>query len=303
MASIIPSLIVHGGAGTLAPGTEQAHINGVRRAAEVGWQLLQEGRSALDVVEQAVRVLEDDPEFDAGRGSYLNSAGHIEMDALIMDGRTLESGAVAAVQCIGNPISLARLVMSETPHSLLVGEGAQEFAARMGVARLPEGALLVQSELERWQEWQRSQNPDLFSPPASVGHGTVGAVARDREGNLAAATSTGGTRNKLAGRVGDSPLIGCGAYADNLTAAASATGLGESLMKIVICKTACDLVGDGLDAQTAAEHAVRLLGSPRVKGDGGLIMVDREGRVGFAHNTAHMSRAYVLPDGTIRAEV
>ncbi len=303
MTHVTPSLIVHGGAGTLEAGTERVHIDGVRRAAEVGWRLLLEGCSALDVVEQAVRVLEDDPEFDAGRGSYLNSAGHIEMDAFIMDGRTLESGAVAAVQCIAHPITLARLVMTQTPHSLLVGAGAQAFAEQMGIPRVPEEDLLVEQELRRWQEWQRTQDAALLRPAKRAGHGTVGAVARDREGNLAAATSTGGTRNKLAGRVGDTPLIGSGGYADNLTAAASATGLGESLMKIVICKTACDYVRDGLDAQAAADEAIRLLSSPRIKGQGGLIIVDREGRIGFAYNTTHMARAYVLPDGSIHAEV
>ena len=303
MMHVTPSLIVHGGAGTLDAGTEQVHIEGVRRAAEVGWKLLLEGCPALDVVEQAVRILEDDPEFDAGRGSYLNSAGHIEMDALIMDGRTLESGAVAAVRCIAHPITLARLVMTETPHSLLVGEGAQAFAEQMGIPRVPEEELLVEQELRRWQEWRRTQDAALLKPTRQAGHGTVGAVARDRDGNLAAATSTGGTRNKLAGRVGDTPLIGCGGYADNLTAAASATGLGESLMKIVICKTACDLVEKGLTAQAAADEVIRLLSSPRIKGRGGLIIVDREGRIGFAYNTPHMARAYVLPDGSIHAEV
>lgn len=303
MRHVTPSLIVHGGAGTLDAGTEQVHIEGMRRAAEVGWRLLLEGCPALDAVEQAVRVLEDDPEFDAGRGSYPNAAGHIEMDALIMDGRTLESGAVAAMQCIAHPITLARLVMSETPHSLLVGEGAQAFAEQMGIPRVPEEELLVERELRRWQEWRRTQDAALLKPTRQAGHGTVGAVARDCGGNLAAATSTGGTRHKLAGRVGDTPLVGCGGYADNLTAAASATGLGESLMKIVICKTACDLVGKGLEAQAAADEVIRLLSSPRIKGQGGLIIVDREGHIGFAYNTTHMARAYVLPDGSICAKV
>nr|MBN1229861.1 isoaspartyl peptidase/L-asparaginase [Anaerolineae bacterium] len=289
-----PSLIVHGGAGNIPKEEHAGHLNGVRLAAELGWKLLLDGRPALDVVEQVVRLLEDDPTYDAGRGSHLNSAGHIELDALIMDGATLNSGAVAAVQCIGNPISLARLVMDKTRHSLLVGIGAQAFAEKMGFPRLAEENLLVGRELERWKAAQHDLSSD--------GHGTVGAVARDSAGNIAAATSTGGTLNKLSGRVGDSPLIGSGAYADNLSGGASATGVGESLMKIVISKTACDLMHAGLNAQEAAEKAVELLSSERVKGSGGLITVDSRGNTGFAYNTPCMSRAQVK-DGQIVASV
>ena len=287
----------------IAEAEHQAHINGVRRAAAAGWQMLQAGASALDAVEAVVRILEDDPTFDAGCGSHLNSAKHIEMDALIVDGRTLDSGAVAAVQAIQNPISLARLVMTRTDHSLLVGIGAQAFAEQMGVPRLPEEELLVGRELERWEQWQadpRRQARDAFGGPA---HGTVGAVARDVDGNIASATSTGGTPNKLSGRVGDTPLIGCGGYADNLTGGASATGHGESLMKLVLCKTACDLMGQGLTAQEAADEAVRRLGDRRIQGLGGLIVVDREGRTGYAFNTPHMARAVAQSDGTIVAGV
>jgi beta-aspartyl-peptidase (threonine type) len=240
-------------------------------------------------VEQAVQVMEDDPIFDAGRGSCLNCNGHVQMDALIMDGRTLASGAVAAVQCIANPISLARSVMTHTPHALLVGEGAQEFAERMGIPSIPEELLLAESK-EGW--WQKRQE-------ASHAPDTVGAVARDRDGNIAAATSTGGTPSKLAGRVGDSPLIGCGGYADNLLGGASATGHGESLMKVVMCKAVCDLMGGRLSAGAAAEEAVRRLADPRVNGMGGVIAIDLQGSVGFAYNTPHMARAFVQPDGTI----
>ncbi len=298
-----PSLIVHGGAGDIPSADLQPYLEGVRRAAALGWDLLRQGHAALDAVEQAVRLMEDDPSFDAGRGSYLNSAGHIELDALIMDGRMLESGAVAAVQSIANPISLARLVMTETPHAMLVGGGAQAFADKMGIRRLPEEELLVRRELERWLEWKRTQDSDLLKPPGQPGHGTVGAVARDTDGNIAAATSTGGTRNKMAGRVGDSPLIGSGAYADNLTGGASATGVGEGLMKIVICKTTCDLIASGLDAQAAADEAIRRLASERIQGSGGVIVLDHEGRSGFAYNTPYMARAYVLADGTIEAAI
>jgi len=283
------ALIVHGGAWEIAAETHQAHLDGVRRAAQVGWELLTAGHSALDAVEQAIRVMEDAPIFDAGRGSCLNCEGYIEMDALIMDGRTLANGAVAAVRGIANPISLARLVMERTAHSLLVGEGARLFAERMGIPCVPEEELLA-GEGEGW--WQQPDQP-------SRAPDTVGAVARDSEGNIAAATSTGGTPGKLAGRVGDSPLIGCGAYADNLSGGASSTGLGESLMKAVMCKTTCDLMGSGLSAQAAASEAIRRLADPRIQGLGGVIAVDPQGRMGFAYNTPHMARALVQPDGTI----
>lgn len=298
-----PSLIVHGGAGTVPAGTEDDHIAGVREAARIGWQILSGGGTALDAVEAATRTLEDDPNFDAGRGSYLNSMGRIEMDAFIMDGSSLENGAVCAVQSIGHPVSLARLVMEQTPHSLLAGTGAQQFAERMGIERLPEEDLLVESELRRWQEWSQTQDDSLLKPSSKPGHGTVGAVARDSRGNIAAATSTGGTRNKLAGRVGDSPLIGSGGYADNLTGGVSATGLGETLMKVVISKAACDFIAGGMTAQQAAEAAIRRLENDRVRGSGGVIVVDHAGRVGFASNTQHMSYALILPDGSIEAGI
>jgi beta-aspartyl-peptidase (threonine type) len=297
------ALIVHGGAWDIPREVHGAHVEGVRGAARLGWELLQAGKSALDVAERVVRMLEDDPAFNAGRGSGLNAAGQVELDALIMDGATLENGAVAAVQHIANPISLARLVMARTEHALLVGAGALAFAREMGIGEVPEEALLVGRELERWRALQRDRtwkSRDAFEGPA---HGTVGAVARDQDGHIAAATSTGGTPKKMAGRVGDSPLVGCGGYADDRTGGASATGLGESLMKVVISKLACDLAGAGLAAQAAAEEAVRRLGDERVKGLGGVIVVDYEGRVGYAYNTPYMARAYVLPDGTVQAAI
>jgi beta-aspartyl-peptidase (threonine type) len=295
-----PSLIVHGGTGDW-PDHRDAAVAGVRAAAELGWKLLRDGKSALDVVEQTARVLEDDPVFDAGRGSYVNSAGQVELDAIIMDGETLKTGAVAALRNVANPISVARLVMARTAHNLLVGEGARQFAARMTVPFVPDEYLLVDKELEKWQTTHRDGRP----PEAEVqpGAGTVGVVARDVHGNIAAATSTGGTPDKMPGRVGDSPLIGCGAYADNALGGASATGLGEAVMKAVLSKMVCDLMGAGLDAQAAADKAIKRLDDPRIKGWGGLIAIDAEGRVGFAYNAKHMARALVRPDGTILAEI
>ncbi len=295
------SLIIHGGAWDIPREAHQAHIDGVRQAAKLGQKLLQAGRPALDVVEQVIRLMEDDPTFDAGRGSHLNHLGHIELDALIMDGKTLDNGAVAAVQCIANPISLARLVMTETDHALLVGMGAQDFAAKMGIPRASEEDLLVGRELERWEQFQKNPPPRIR--PDQPPHGTVGAVARDQDGNIAAGTSTGGTLHKMAGRVGDSPLIGSGGYADNNLGGASATGWGESLMKIVMCKTVCDLMGSGLNATIAAKQAVQRLNDDRVQGLGGVIVIDPQGRVGFDYNTPFMARAYIDNNEAIIAEI
>lgn len=299
------SLILHGGAWDIPKEAHQAHVDGVRQAAVLGQKLLQAGRPALDVVEQVIRLMEDDPTFDAGRGSHLNHLGHIELDALIMDGKTLDNGAVAAVQCIAHPISLARLVMSETDHALLVGVGAQDFAERMGIPRASEEDLLVGRELELWEQVQHDPSPKTRSTfdPSKPQHGTVGAVARDRDGNIAAGTSTGGTLHKMAGRVGDSPLIGSGGYADNELGGASATGWGESLMKVVMCKTVCDLMGSGLDAMSAAKQAVQKLNSDQVQGLGGVIVIDPQGRVGFDYNTPFMARAYIDNNGAIIAEI
>lgn len=291
--TLTPVLVVHGGAGDIKPEAHQAHVDGVRRAAEIGWEILRSGGAALDAVEQAVCYLEDDPHFNAGRGAPLNTGGYVELDAFIMDGATLNNGAVAAVQRIAHPVSLARLVMEHTSHSLLAAAGAHEFAERMGIHLIAESSLHTDEQVRRWREAQTQD----------IGHDTVGAVARDARGNIACATSTGGTRNKLPGRVGDSPLIGSGGYADNQTGGVSATGIGETLMKIVISKTVCDLIGAGLDAQAAADEAVRRLDDPRVDGSGGVIVIDRQGRIGLAYNTRQMARAYVQPDGSIVASV
>ena len=255
--AVQPALIVHGGAWAIPDDQVDAHINGCRRAAEIGWGLLREGASAVDVVEAAVRVMEDDPTFDAGYGAHLNSAGEVELDALIMEGEALKAGAVAAVQRVRNPVSLARLVMEKSEHILLVAKGAEQFARDHGVPICRPEELLTGRERERWKlvrgmtDWHTSR---AFETAYTD---TVGAVARDAAGNLAAATLTGGTPNKLPGRVGDSPLIGCGAYADNQTGGVSATGWGESLMQVVMSKTTCDYLARGLVAQQAAESALR----------------------------------------------
>jgi beta-aspartyl-peptidase (threonine type) len=285
------NIIVHGGAGPWLAGSarfDQA-VEACKRAASAGQKVLLSGEPALRAVEEAVRVLEDDPALDAGRGSVPNLEGQIEMDALIMDGSTLDLGAVAAVQLIRNPITLARLVMTKCDYNFLVGRGAEAFAESMGIARCELEDLIYQwnEPILNRPEHQKDGNGQALYP----GSDTVGAVAMDDAGNLAAATSTGGLRNKIPGRVGDSPLVGSGAYADNSTAAVSATGEGESLMKIVISKQVCDFVAGGLSAQQACNSAIKML-KDRVDGQGGLIAVDHERRIGFAFNTRAMPHAY-----------
>jgi beta-aspartyl-peptidase (threonine type) len=291
----LATLIVHGGAGDIPTETHQAHIEGCRRAADAGWAVLVRGGPALEAVEAAVRVLEDDPTFDAGYGSFPNAAGEIELDAIIMDGRDLNFGAVAAVQRVRHPVTLARLVMTESEHAMLVGAGAESFARQHGLPMCSTEELLAEAELDRWRAAQADAGP-LDAAPSD----TVGAVAVDAQGNLAAATSTGGTFNKLPGRVGDSPLVGCGAYADNRTGAASATGLGEALMKVVISKAACDFIARGMGAQEAADAAIALL-AERTTGQGGLIVLDRLGRIGIAHSTPYIAHATVTAGGEVVA--
>ncbi|MCI0395307.1 MAG: isoaspartyl peptidase/L-asparaginase, partial [Chloroflexi bacterium] len=295
---------VHGGAGAWDLNSERFReaIAACEAAAAAGQAILLTGGPALDAVEAATRILEDAPPLDAGRGSYLNTAGQIELDALIMDGQTLRLGAVAAVQRVCNPISLARRIMTDTQHNFLVGAGAEAFADAIGFPRCELADLLVGGELEAYLALQHPagyETAEIFTQPGAMGD-TVGAVALDAAGNLAAATSTGGTRNKMPGRVGDSPLVGAGGYADNWTAAVSATGHGEALMRILISKQVCDFVAAGLSAQKACQAAIHLL-EERVNGVGGLIAVDARGHVGLAYNTTAMPHAFALGDERLQS--
>jgi beta-aspartyl-peptidase (threonine type) len=263
-------LIVHGGAGKIAEKTLPAMLEGCRQAALEGWRVLDTGGSALDAVEAAVVSLEDNPLFNAGTGSTLNALGQVETDAAIMDGKTLRVGAVAAVQEIKNPIRLARRVMEDGRQVLFAGPGALRFAAEAGIPPYPAEALIVKEQRKKWQSK----------------HGTVGCVALDRMGGIAAATSTGGIFDKLPGRVGDSPLPGCGTYADE-AGAVSCTGHGESIIRILMARTAADLLRGGLDPMQAALEAVRILES-KTGSQAGLIIIDRDGRIGYARNTERM---------------
>jgi len=374
-----PTLIVHGGAWAIPADAATDHLNGVRQALETGYALLSRGASALDAVEAAVTVLEDDPTFDAGRGSFLTSDGRVQLDALLMDGGRMKAGGVACVERLRNPIQAARLVLEESHHVYFVGDGAEQFAQAHGMTLIDNTELVLDRERERLVHARKREaagfGDDTFSgidtpllpllhddkspetavllaqayrssladrtqtpaeggsipgqdftacgkmqmreqeasghdfsradtiaidkdgalapegKPASTGvesHDTVGAVALDAHGNLAAATSTGGTLNKTPGRVGDSSLIGCGCYADNLSAAVSLTGWGEPIMKLVLGKWATDRVAAGTAPDIAAREAIAYLFN-RLGGHGGIILLAPDGRFGLAHNTPAMA--------------
>jgi len=304
-----PALIVHGGAWDIPDEAVDACKSGCQRALGAGWTLLTRGGSALDAVEAAVMVLEDDPVFDAGYGSHLNLDGRVECDAIVMNGATLRSGAAATLQRVKNPIQLARKILESCPHMMLVAEGAERFAKEHGIKLCKPEELVSEAEQEAWMKCKA----DKHAAEHHRGHeqGTVGAVAIDREGRLFAATSTGGTCCKLPGRVGDSPLIGCGCYADLEAGGVSCTGYGEAIMKIVMAKTAVDLLRSRVtcvdptaaadacelsSADLAAREAVHLLGK-RTHATGGLILLDRDGNHGFAFNTPRMAYGYVAMDG------
>ena len=318
---------MHGGAWNIPSEALEECRNGCRRALEAGWEILSKGGEAVDAVEAAVVVLEDDPVFDAGTGSHLNREGIVQLDAIVMDGKTLRAGAVAAVERIRNPIRLARRVMTHSEHILLVGRGAEQFAVEQGMELCDPAELIVERERDLWQRarlsrpaqrpsqasetWASSDDdvPTILTPPNSnEANGTVGAVAMDQQGNLVAGTSTGGTFNKWPGRVGDSPLIGCGCYADIEGGGVSCTGWGEAIMKVVLAKTAVDMLRSGLPMtgsgsvaptempKRAAEECVQLL-AKRTQGTGGLILLDAEGQPGFAFNTPRMAFGYVARNG------
>jgi beta-aspartyl-peptidase (threonine type) len=287
--------MVHGGAWNIPAELEADCRAGCARALQTGWQILAQGGSAIDAVEAAIVVLEEDPVFDAGVGSHLNADGVVQMDAILMDGETLNAGAVAAVEHIRNPIRAARCILEKGPHILLAGTGAERFAAACGIPLCEPSELIVPREKQRWEALRKQGQ--LRTTPERPGS-TVGAVARDAQGRIAAGTSTGGTFGKHPGRIGDSPLVGCGCYADSESAAASATGWGESIMKIVMAKMAVDLVRAGLSPAAAALRSVHRL-AERVQGSGGLILLDRLGRIGAAFNTPHMVYGYVAADGSL----
>ncbi|HKT32224.1 MAG TPA: isoaspartyl peptidase/L-asparaginase [Gammaproteobacteria bacterium] len=278
------SIIVHGGAGDIDPASMSARLAGCRAAAEAGHAVLRRNGSALDAVQAAVVELENNPLFNAGRGSTLNRDGRVETDAAIMDGATLRAGAVAAVSGVRNPVKLARAVMEASPHVLLTGEGARRFAGQHGIELCDPEELVVPAQRAHWEKE----------------HGTVGAVALDAQGHLAAATSTGGTFDKLAGRVGDSPLIGCGTYADG-HAAVSCTGLGEDIIRTTLARHAAYLCEQGMEVAAAARKAIAHF-RDKTRGEAGLILMDGGGHAGFARNSAHMPVCAMSSDAGVITE-
>ena len=306
-------LAVHGGAGTIerskmTPEKEREYRAGLERALSAGYEILKQGGSSLDAVEAAVRVLEDDPHFNAGRGAVFTSAGTNEMDASIMDGKTLKAGAVGSVKHIKNPIGLARLVMEKSPHVMLDCAGAEAFAKTNGIELVDQKYFFTQ---ERWDALQKIKSAEKnrtsgagknFEITDQDRHGTVGAVALDEDGNLAAATSTGGTTNKLPGRIGDTPVIGAGTYADNQTCAVSCTGDGEYFIRTAAAHDVSALMKyRGMSLQEASQSALDTV--KKLGGTGGLIAIDKKGGIALPFNTNGMYRGYVDPDGKFVVEI
>jgi len=289
------SFVIHGGAWDIPDDMTETHRDGVARALTAGWDILRSRGSAVDAVVRAVTMMEDDETFDAGRGSHLNAKGEIELDASIMHGGCLKCGAVASVRKIRNPISLARKVMEESEHVLLVGSGAEQFAAEHGIELCYRIDLLTDREKKRYEEIQgkkKISTKDAFHKKHKASD-TVGAVAIDHHGDICVGTSTGGTFYKYPGRVGDSPLIGCGSYADNTVGGVSTTGWGEAMIKVVMAKTVIDLmmINRG-NPQAAAESGIEIL-HRKVDGYGGVIVLNNMGDIGIAYNTPRMARAYI----------
>ncbi len=298
--------MIHGGAGALDnvkdDRTAVRYLESMRVILEHGRQILSRGASAVEAVESCASELEDDPLFNAGCGSVLNEIGRVEMDSGIMDGRDLAAGAVAGISNIANPIQLARLVMDGSEHVMLIGEGAMRFAQHCGVPHTPDHYFLTperiaQLEQARFKHRIMLDHDEADEQAEAQKYGTIGAVARDLEGNLAAATSTGGMVNKRVGRVGDSPIIGAGVYADNETCAVSATGFGEDFMRTVIAKTIADaLYFKGGDAWSAVEEGIAYL-TQRVAGRGGVIVIDRNGKCASGFTTKKMIHGWVEHGG------
>ena len=306
-----PSLIVHGGAWDILDDAIDACKFGCHNALTAAWSILASGGSALAA---AIIVLENDPVFDAGYGSHLNLDGHVECDAIVMDGATLKAGAAGGLRRVKDPIKLARKILEHSPHMMLIADGAERFAKEQGLALCKPEELVSEAE---WKAFLKCSK-DEHAASHHRGHeqGTVGAVAIDQSGHRFAATSTGGTCCKHPGRVGDSPVIGCGCYADAHSGGVSCTGYGEAIMKIVMAKSATEFLcrpptcyntpaGVSCSENSAgltAREAIHLLAS-RARATGGLILLDRDGTPGFAFNTPRMAHGYVTTDGSFRTSV
>ena len=306
---VSPTIIVHGGAGEWPKSKQAAGLSGVRLAATRGFRLLQQGQSSIKAVEAAVMEMEDNPVFNAGSGSTLNLVGQVEADAGIMDGKTRRGAGVALLRHTKNPISLARLVMEKTDHALLAGKSAERLGDAFG---LPRANLKLPERVYQWEQARRglakgvlgnfSRNLKLIrSKGQNIVGDTVGALAIDQNGDLAAADSTGGVSLKLPGRIGDSPILGAGLYADNRVGAATATGVGEIAMRLVVSKSACDAM-QSLTAQQVASRTVNLV--TRLAGRGlGIVTLDCNGLYGVAHNTPHLCWASLTKNRSLVSQI
>jgi len=279
VTSRVPALIVHGGAGADPASGREELRRGIRDAVAAGWAVLHEGGGAVAAVEAAVCALEDNPRFNAGRGSALTTEGTVEMDASIMEGDGLKNGAVACVTAVRHPVTLARLILEEGRHSFFAGEGALARARALGVPLCDPEELVTDAQRKRLE---------------TVMGGTVGAVALDRRGLIAAATSTGGMTGKLPGRVGDSPLIGCGTYAESTAGGVSCTGDGEATIRVVLARRTIEILKAAADPMHACQIAMDVL-TEEGRGRGGLICIDWRGRLGWAHSTPLMPVGFMTP--------
>ena len=298
------AIVVHGGAGSsglnLTDEQRAAREASLERAIKVGLKILREGGSSLDAVEQTIRVLEDDPHFNAGRGAVMNNKGSHELDASIMDGSNKACGAVAGVTTVKNPISLARLVMTKTRHVLLGGAGADKFAEQQGVELVEQNYFFTERQLRALRKAQQEQ-PKAAGNNSEKHMGTVGCAALDKHGNLAAGTSTGGLTNKQFGRIGDSPIVGAGTYADNATCAVSCTGIGEHYIRNAV---AYDISAQMAYKKVSVDEAVKRVIEKTLKpGYGGIIAVDRDGAISMRFNTAGMARAAADSSGRFEVHV
>ncbi|HSU16204.1 isoaspartyl peptidase/L-asparaginase [Longimicrobium sp.] len=313
-------MVIHGGAGTITreqmtPEREAAYRAGLERALRAGYAVLQRGGRSLDAVQAAINVMEDDSLFNAGRGAVLNAEGHPEMDAAIMDGSTLAAGSVAGVHHVRNPISLARLVMEKSPHVMMIGDGAEVFGRQQNVRMEDESYFITAPRRASWERQRAADSvraasgrgamaPEpAYSVPDERKFGTVGAVALDQAGNLAAGTSTGGTQMKRYGRVGDAPIIGAGTYASNSSCAVSATGTGEYFIRNTVARSICALVEYGHMPLAQAADSVVMRQLVRQNGDGGIIAMDRQGNWTWPFNTSGMYRGHIDARGAIQIQI
>lgn len=294
------ALVIHGGAGTLSREAIGAELDAeiradLNRALDAGEAVLKEGRPSLDAVVAAVRVLEDSPHFNAGKGAVFTHEGRNELDASIMDGASLRAGAVAGVHTVRNPITLARAVMEHSPHVMLIGEGAERFAAERGIERVDPDYFRTERRWQQLQDVLKRERAQAAIAPSTY-FGTVGAVALDHSGKLAAATSTGGMVNKRWGRVGDAPIIGAGTYAD-ARCGVSATGWGEFFIRLAVAHDICARMRYAGASLASAADAVVMDEVPKLGGDGGVIAMDASGAIRMPHNTAGMYRGWITVDG------